>query len=184
MIAARWPERAIYFVACLFVSRHSFDEALAGLCRSFGPVLFCSDSYAWTRSDYYNEEMGAPLLRRFVFFSRVSDTTRLVQAKGCARAVEECLSADGRRTINLDPGYLTLAKVVLASRKNYSHRICIGEGVFAELELYCEAGGFRPLSYTYFDYREERCLKIFNGARQQFKKLLQETDFNPAAAAD
>lgn len=181
MDMVRWPERAIYFVASLFVTPVAFDNALPALCRFFGPVLSCSEAYPWDRSDYYREEMGAPLIRRFVFFSKVSDTSVLAQAKDAVQAIEDGLSQDGRRTINLDPGYLTLAKVVLASRKNYSHRICIRAGVFAELELYCEGGRFRPMPYTYYDYREDRCLKIFNGARQRFKNILKESDLTPSA---
>lgn len=183
MTVVRWPEHALYFVGALFVSPEAFDAALPDLCRSFGSVLCCSDPYPWDRSAYYLDEMGGPLQRRFVFFGPPGDTSGLVQAKHATVAIEQRLSVGEKRKINLDPGYVTLAKVVLASRKNYSHRIHIGDRVFAEVELYCEAGGFKPLPYTYFDYREAHCIGIFDSVRQRLKRLLKERDLNPAPEA-
>ena len=87
-----------------------------------------------------------------------------------AMNVEEMFSMEGIRKINIDPGYMTLAKVVLASRKNYSHRIYLGRGVFAEVELFYKDGIFNAMPYTYPDYRDDAFLRIFAAARSLLKK--------------
>jgi hypothetical protein len=87
--------------------------------------------------------------------------------------MEKKYSVNDSRLINLDPGYLTLAKTVLASRKNYSHRINLGKGIFAELELFFRHGQFNPMPYTYADYRDKRFLGFFTTARELLKKSLE-----------
>ena len=87
--------------------------------------------------------------------------------------IEKTFSLDGRRQINIDPGYVTLAKVVLSSKKNYSHRIYLGKGVYGELELFYKDGRFNPLPYTYYDYRDDTVLPIFLKARDLLKGILK-----------
>jgi len=174
MGVARRPEYCLFFVATLFSSPDTLESALKELHPAFGPVLFTTDPFPWDVSDYYAPELGSPLRRSFVFFAPVVETSGLAEAKVITCGIEDGLAMAGKRRVNLDPGYVTLAKVVLASRKNYSHRINLGRGVFAELELYCEAGGFRPLPYTYLDYRDARNIAIFNDARLRLKNILKQ----------
>ncbi len=178
------PENALFFVGSLFVDETIFDASIDELKVVFGPILFISDACPWDASDYYQEELGSPLLRRFAFFSDVADTAGLVRAKHSVSRIEDRLSCNGKRRINLDPGYLTLAKVVLASWKNYSHRICLGSGVYAELELFCEDGCFKPLPYTYRDYRDSRSIRMFNSARAGLKKILKARQALPIPKKD
>jgi hypothetical protein len=81
-----------------------------------------------------------------------------------------------RRRINLDPGYLTEAKVVLATTKDYAHRIYLGSGIFAEVALrYKEAAkSFVPLEYTYRDYEAAETIRLMNDARGRLRKRLRE----------
>ncbi len=166
------PEEAIIFVGSLFSSRDILASAEALLTERFGEVVLCSPVLRWDHSGYYDEELGVPIRRRFLFFGPVVDTASLPDIKRQTREIEELFSVEGRRRINLDPGYVTLAKVVLASRKNYSHRIKIGTGVFAELELFYRDGRFNMMPYTYSDYRDEGVLRIFTRARGFLKKSL------------
>lgn len=165
----RYREEAVLFTGCLFSSREVFNAALAVLREKFGDTLLETPPVPWTHSDYYSEEMGLPLYRNFIFFDAVIDTAILPVAKLRIMDIEKDFSKDGKRQINLDPGYLSLAKVVLASRKNYSHRIYLGKLVFAELELIFKEGGFHPLPYTYADYRDETNIKVFEEARGLLK---------------
>ena len=78
-----------------------------------------------------------------------------------------------RRSVNLDPGLLALDKIVLATTKEYSHRIYLGEGIYAELALICRGAGFRPLHWTYPDYRRREALEFFNRLRVHWRHRLR-----------
>ncbi len=167
-----YPEDAVIFIASLFSSQDVFEAAAPRLKDLFGSVYYESAALPWDYSTYYDSELGTPLYRHFMFFEAVVDPVLLVEAKLAVGDIEKEFSINGNRQINLDPGYLSLAKVVLASRKNYSHRIYLGRGVFCELELFYQEGRFNPLPYTYFDYRDDRFLKFFTKARTLLKKRL------------
>lgn len=167
-----YPEDAVIFIASLFSSQEVFDNAAPRLRDLFGHIYYESPPVPWNFSAYYNGELGTPLYRHFMFFENIVDPVFLVDAKLVLREIEKDFSTGGNRRINFDPGYMSLAKVVLASRKNYSHRIYLGRGVFCELELFYHDGRFNPLPYTYFDYRDDRFLKFFIQARTLLKKRL------------
>lgn len=170
------PEEAILFVGTLFSSPEVFNSALAILKNRFGEgILMASPVLPWDYSGYYTSELELPIFRTFVFFERFIDPVFLVDAKLFTHETEIRLSRENRRTINIDPGYLTLAKVVLASKKNYSHRINLGKGVFAELELFYKESRFNPMPYTYNDYRDESFISIFSKARTILKKKISLT---------
>ncbi len=168
----RRSEEAVIFVGSLFSSPEVFAAVVPVLRRRFGDTLYEGPSLPWNYSSYYDEEFGKPLFRNFMFFDAVVDPLCLADAKRATTEVEDEFSTEGKRRVNLDPGYLTLAKVVLASGKNYSHRICLAKGVFCELELFYEKGKFNPLPYTYFDYRDKAFLRIFTDARKLLKNKL------------
>ncbi len=172
MIGRNYPEKVVIFVASLFPSQEIFDAAKLKLLGLFGSPYYQSPAQSWNYSVYYNEEMGAPLYRQFIFFENVVDPVSLVEAKHAVCEIEKEFSIKGKRRINLDPGYMSLAKVVLASRKNYSHRIYLGRGVFCELELFYQERTFNPLPYSYFDYRDEQFLQHFIKARGLLKNRL------------
>jgi hypothetical protein len=169
----------------LFVGMLSPDPALIKatakrLADEFGPLEFAGNISPWNYSDYYVAEMSAGLHRQFIFFSRLIDPVRLPGIKLTTHAVELTLSegtAGGmRRRINLDPGYLTEAKVVLATTKDYAHRIYLGSGIYAEVALrYKEATrSFVPLEYTYRDYQAEETIRLMNDARGRLRKQLRD----------
>ena len=168
----RFREEAVLFAGSLFPSIEVYSDALGELKEEYGDILLESPPLPWIHSDYYSREMGTSLYRNFVFFDRVIDTAVLVDAKLKIIELEKKFSKDGKRLINIDPGYVSLAKVVLASKKNYSHRIYLGKLVFAELELIRKEGRFHPLPYTYMDYRDEENIKIFEKARGLFKRII------------
>ena len=160
------------FMASLFSSQEVFNAAAPKLQDLFGRIYYESPPLPWNYSAYYDGELGTQLYRHFMFFESIADPASLVEAKLAVLEIEKGFSLNGKRRINLDPGYMTLAKVVLASRKNYSHRIYLGRGVFCELELFYQEGRFNPLPYTYFDYRDDLFLKFFTKARVLLKKRL------------
>ena len=166
-------EKPILFVASLFSEKNIYDDVFPILQDTFGDVFFRGDIRPWKYSNHYNNELGVPLYRSFIFFNETIDPSTLADIKLVTNAIEEKWSHAGKRRINLDPGYLTLAKVVLASTKNYSHRIYIGKGIYAELALVYKNHQFITMPYTYNDYKDQHYLSMFMKVRS-FLKEAQE----------
>ena len=174
MASGKPREEAILFAGCLFSSKDCYEAARAALEKDLGNVLLEAPPLLWNHSDYYVKELGSPLFRTFIFFDTVVDTSVLPDIKQTVMHIEKKFSEEGKRRVNIDPGYVSLAKVVLSSRKNYSHRIYLGKLVFAELELIFKDGSFHPLPYTYTDYRDEANIRTFEEARRLLKKIIDE----------
>lgn len=156
----------------------SNDEALflaakRLLEKKFGPVDFESERLKFDHTSYYADELGQDLKRVFLSFKKLFDPSYLSRAKIYSDKIEKFLSCKGKRRINIDPGYIDLAKVVLASTKDFSHRIYLGRGIYAEITLIFKNGGFQVLDWTYPDYRTSEYLKIVSDIRgayhRQFK---------------
>lgn len=173
------PEKAVLFVGALFSTVKVVKPALRMLVESFGDPLLTSPPLEWNYTHYYDSELGAPIKRSYFFFKNIIDPSFLAEAKLITNAIEERFLCGGSRQINLDPGYLTIAKVVLASNKNYSHRVYLGKGVYAEIELYFQGGKYNAFHYTYPDYKEDRFLKFFMETRNLLKiRLDADQEFN------
>ena len=139
------------------------EEARAELARHFGPADVVSEIMAFDFTHYYDQEMGSPLYRRFVSFARLVRPEALVEAKLLTNALEcDFASRCGGhppRPINLDPGYIENAKLVLASMKNFSHRIYLARGVFGEVTLLWRGGRegkWGTLGWTFPDFASGR----------------------------
>lgn len=159
-------ELAILFTGLLFHNETLLIEVRKRLVSLFGKVLFESPTLEWDYSEYYRFELGWPIKRHFIFFEGLINTETLPEIKLLTRDIEEALSKDGKRTVNIDPGYLTLSKVVLASTKNYCHRIYMGKGIFAEVTLIYRNKRYQPHLFTYRDYASDTYIEIFTKARQ------------------
>ncbi len=163
-------EEPILFIGMLFSENKVFEDVIPHLKGKFGNILFESENQPWNFSGHYSEEMGAPLYRKFIFFGEIIDPSILPDIKLFTNEIESVFSHSGKRRINLDPGYITLAKVVLASTKNYSHRIYLGKGIYAELALLYRGQQFHSMPYTYNDYKDPVYLNMFMTARNLLKK--------------
>lgn len=166
------PEPSLLFVGTLCSDSSIFDCSEKILKDNFGEVLFISPFLQWDYSSYYKEEIGLPLFRQFIFFKTLIDIGTLADIKLKTNEIEKTLSFENKRRINLDPGYLTLSKIVLASTKNYSHRIYLAKGIYAEVTLIFKNGTYNPHLYTYKDYEDKRYIDIFMNARKILKEML------------
>lgn len=172
MSTKRHQEVALLFVGALFSSPEIYHATVPVLRDQFGTVLFESPDIPWDHSPYYSDELGLPISRRFIFFERPVDASLLPGIKIRTDEIEACCLAGGKRRINLDPGYLTEAKVILASTKNYSHRIYLGRGIYAEQEYIFSKGSYRPLAHAYPDYCKKEYIEVFTEARRRFRQLI------------
>jgi len=158
------------------VDEDLFPSVEASLSGKFGDIDFRSDVMPFDYTDYYIREMGPDLVRKFIGFEKLIQPEELVEIKLFTNDLEnEFLHQDThRRQVNLDPGYVSAAKLVLASTKDHIHRIHLGNGIYAEITLRMERKTFRPWSWTYPDYRSEKYIEIFNAIRQAYMQQLRD----------
>jgi hypothetical protein len=164
------PFPAEKLVIGVLTSRMERWDALAsGLIRRFGPADFTSAPIPFDFSPYYDEEMGPGIQRLFVSFMGLVDPTTLAAVKAETNALEDTFREQGNRTVNLDPGLLNLSRFILASTKDSSHRIPLSGGMYAEITLVFEHGSFRPVEWTYPDYRSPGYISILNEIRGLYR---------------
>ena len=161
-------------VAMLSGDPDCFGRAESHLEQLHGPIDYSSVTLPFDHTHYYEPEFGAGLQRRFISFRDLIDPGSLAQIKVQTNAVEQGLMVDGRRRINLDPGYVSLGKLVLATTKNRSHRIYIGRGIYAEVTLRYENKCYRPWDCTYPDYRQATHLRILEEIRDLYSAQSRE----------
>lgn len=148
----------------------SYMEGLS----EFGKPEIISPSIFFDFTDYYTSTMGAPLSRRFYLFPPGFDPETLPDIKIRTNELEEAAARDldlgVERPINLDPGYMTLSKLILASTKDHAHRIYLRDGIFAEITLYYRAKTFQPGPYTFPDYASKTYINFLNNSRSHLLK--------------
>ena len=155
------------------------DAAERHLADAFGPIDLASDLIPFDFTDYYAPEMGPGLLRKFVTHERVLSPGELASVKVATTDIEERLAAelaaDVPRPVNLDPGYLDLGKLVLATTKDRSHRIYIGQRIFAEVTLHFTEGQWQTWPWSYPDYHRPEYHAFFMQVRERLKEQRRQT---------
>ena len=161
------PEKLV--IAILTARPERGRELVSALADRWGPADFESEPLPFGFTDYYAEEMGPSLARVFVSFARLVDPSLLAGIKRATNAIEDRFREEGRRWFNLDPGLLCLSRFVLATTKDSAHRVPLAEGIFAEVTLLFEKGRFRPIEWTYPDYRSAEYGEILRRIREIYR---------------
>jgi hypothetical protein len=181
---AREPRPAKYFVALLSSENDLLNAVETDLGALLGAIDGRSETVPWTPSRFYEDEMGAGLLRRFLSFEPLLSPESLANIKLGTQSIEERYrrgAADGGgRRINCDPGYLEAGKAVLASTKNASQRIYLRGGIFAEATLLYYHGRFNGCAYTYTDYLWPATLRFLSACRGRYLEQLRQLGRYPA----
>ena len=151
-----------------------FESAERALTFQYGPIDYRSDILPFGQTDYYRAEFGEDLSRVFVSFTRLIDPGDLPDIKRSTNALERCWSQESRRRMNLDPGYITLAKLVLATTKDRAHRVYLNRGIYGEATLAYRDGGFVPWPWTYPDYASAPYCEIMGTIRAQYVRQLAQ----------
>lgn len=157
----------------------SRDEVTAELSRRWGGIEYVSPAVDFGYTSYYEPEMGPNLTRYIVGFETLIDPSELAEIKIRTNEIEAGFSARGRRRANLDPGLLGLERLVLASTKDNGRRIPLRDGIYAEITLIYHHGDFRPLEWTYPDYRSEAYLACFRELRLAYRRKLRAAPEEP-----
>ncbi len=169
MSVPRPPDPAKRVIGIFLKDRDLIDAIAAELAQNFGDVDLVSHWLTFDFTDYYQKEFGTPLFRRVFAFKQLMDQKALSETKQITNAIESCfLSQDGRRRVNIDPGYMLRERFVLATGKNYAHRIYIGGQIYADLTLIYRDKQFSPLPWTYPDYANPEMLAFFEQIRDRY----------------
>jgi len=173
------PEEArrVKLISSLFSPEQDLiEKAIKQMEEYFGPADWVSEKLLFNRTKYYAKEMGWPLYRRFISFSRLISPDSIVDIKLATNRIENEYLLERRRRINIDPGYIALERLVLATGKNYVHRIYLKKGLYADLTLVFHDGTFKPLAWTYPDYADEKVIGYFNMLRNGYLHHLREEE--------
>lgn len=170
------PPAPAKLVVGLFMQKiHSVLPVAGDLQAAFGPIDLISPWFAFDCTAYYTREMGAPLFRRLIVFKRLADQGLLADIKLTTNAIEHRFAHEGKRTVNIDPGLLLRERFVLATGKNYSHRIYLDKGIYADLTLIYRKGAYRALEWTYPDYAAEGLRSYLSVIRRKYVQDLKGT---------
>jgi hypothetical protein len=146
------PQPAKLVIGLFTKTKAVANDVCSRLQERYGPIDLASRWFDFRFTDYYHAEMGGPLFRRVFSFEHLIAQKLLARIKCHTNAIEAAFSEQGRRMVNIDPGYLLYERFVLATGKNYTHRIYIGRGIYADLTLIYQKGAYKPLPWTYPDY--------------------------------
>jgi hypothetical protein len=159
--------------ALMFREREFFDRGLAMLSEKLGNPDLTGAPVPFTTSSYYEEEMGPGLTKAVASFPRLMGPHKLPWLKAVATAVEKKLSLEGRRRVNIDPGYVDFYKVVLASSKCGWPKVYLGRGTWADPVLRFYAGGFEPFPWTFPDFKDGRYDKDLRAIRDLYRRQMR-----------
>jgi hypothetical protein len=153
------------------------DIACQALSTEYDDIDFKSPVMPFDLTSYYEPEFGKDLKRIFLSFTKLLFQDALADIKHFTCKLEQELSNQGKRQVNIDPGILTAERLVLATGKNFSHRIYLGKGVFADLTFIYQKDSFRPLPWTYPDYASQQVIDFWNNVRKSYLKALSKARY-------
>jgi hypothetical protein len=173
------PPPAKAFIAIMTSVDAYHAQAEGALEQAFGPLDCHSDRYEFSRfSSYYDQEMGGTVWKYFVTFSQLMAMDSLLAVKLAAEELQERFAVQEqetlRRTVNLDPGYVSGWNLVLSTVKNQAHRFYLGHGVYGEVTLVFRRHAFEPLPWTYRDYASPAVIDFFKQVRCDYLKQLED----------
>jgi hypothetical protein len=177
---AKESKPAKLFMSLITSETSILYQGMEDLRLAFGEIDFVSERLPFNFTDYYAEEIGKELFRHFVTFASLIAIPLLPQIKQRTNRLEEKYATpDRNRRINMDPGYVCLEHVVLATTKGYAHRPYLREGIYADLTFIYRNKSFQPLEWTYPDYRQEEVILLFNQFRKKYVEDLKERSPHP-----
>lgn len=163
-----FPEPVRLVIGCLFAEKEVYLQVRSLLEDYFGPLDCEMPPLAFTWTLYYEDELGAQQFRTFLAFENLILREDIVAAKLWTNALEQRFLQNGKRTINLDPGYMTMGQFMLATTKDQRQRVYVREGIFVEPTLYFENGHFHQFPWTYRDYTSDAYLQFLELVRKRF----------------
>jgi len=162
------PKPAKLVIGLFMKEKLLLDKITTELIDLFGSIDTVSSWFSFDYTDYYESEMTAPLFRRMLTFKELVRQSALAEIKILTNEIETNYSRGKKRRVNIDPGYMLKERFVLATGKNFSHRIYIGKKIYADLTLIYTKGDFEKLPWTYPDYSDQKMLSFLRQVRKKY----------------
>jgi len=178
------PASVLLIMGVLHTARLTQAEIIARVEQEFGPTQAVSTPFPFDCTTYYDDEMGRGLSRWFCTFQNCVAPCDLAAIKLRTNALEQLWAQLGQRRVNLDPGLLTPHSLILATGKDFSHRIYLRDGIYAEVTLIVRGGNLDVLPWTYADYRLPSVRAFFDAERTawlQARRHSRRTQASPEA---
>ena len=170
------PREADYVklvVSVIFAEGSFFRDVMQILAARFGRPDFISAPMSFEFTEYYEKEMGKSLIRRLVSYEQLIPPETLPDVKLLTNRIEDQISGEGDRRVNVDPGYLSAAHLILATGKGYTHRPYLRSGIYADLTLIFQGGAFHALPWTYPDYAGQEIMVRLRMIREKYLLTLK-----------
>jgi hypothetical protein len=163
------PAAPVKLIFSVFAaSAAKLEETIAKLSELYGQTDFVSPLVPFDYTEYYRREMGADLVRHFLSMEKLIRPEALPDIKLTTNSIEDGFTEAGKREVNIDPGYIASAQLILATGKGFAHRPYLRDGIYADLTLVYQNKKFCSLPWTYPDYADEKQLVIFDEIRAKY----------------
>lgn len=170
------PKPGKLFLSILSSKWESFRPGLMdNLEQNFGRADYLSDLIAFTETSYYDQELDTPISRRILTFKPLVKLDALAEIKLATNKLEQSFKDNGKRIFNLDPGIITMERLVLATGKNFTHRVYLTRGIWADLTLLYTKGDWKDLDWTFPDYSSEKIKKHLRIIRSRYHEQLSSS---------
>jgi hypothetical protein len=170
----RFPDAVKLIVSIIAADREQMNGVIGQLAEDYGAPDVIGAFHGFHYTDYYAPEMGSALVRRFLSFRGLIRPELLPEIKIATNSLENERSEGAKRRVNLDPGYISSAHLILATGKGYTHRPYLHRGIYADLTLVFRDKTFHPLPWTYPDYADAGQIAFFNRIRQRYMMQLRQ----------
>jgi len=171
----REPQPVKFIASILGADTQAIDQVIEKLREKFGDIDYISDELKFDFTDYYEPEMGGGLLRRMISFTNLILPDELPGIKLATNTLEDAFTGpEGKRSLNIDPGYIALCHLILATGKAFTHRPYLRDGIYADMTLVYRGGRFQTLEWTFPDYGSEELLKILTMLRARYFEQLKK----------
>jgi Domain of unknown function (DUF4416) len=145
------------FAGFIYKDLRVCEEIKAEMESRFSTIDLQSEQFIFDKTTYYDPEMGTPLYKQLVSFSKLIEPEQLPEIKIYTNGIEVERADSGNRTINIDPGFLSDANVILATTKNHYHRVPLTKGIYAHIEYVIKKRNtLTPMEWTYPDFRTQQ----------------------------
>ena len=163
-------EKEKLIVGIIYNNPSAYERAIDMLVAEFGEIDAESERFSFSKefSGYYDDELGGEGMRVILSFKEPVDASRQAEIKEMTNEMERTLSEDGKRKINLDPGFINHGRLMLATTKNAGFRIPLKNGIYTELTLFWAKGAWHKLPWTYRDYQSEKVQKFITEVRKTY----------------
>ncbi len=171
----RVPPPVKLFFGLIATGEQDFERAKQRLEHDFSHITCKSPVLPFDLTNYYEKEMGEGLLRQWIATETLILPDQLAEIKRYTNRLEWLFAHEGKRRVNIDPGYVSLSKVVLATTKDHAHRIYVGDGIYEEVTLvFRRHEGFVSWPWTYPDYRLDVAKKFFLELRTELVGIYRQ----------